>query len=300
MYIYKKNYKYFYIKVMWLPINYDEPLFRPPAEANSLIIQITKGCSHNKCSFCEMYTSKRFEIKSFEEIISQIDIAYSYLSEEVRKIFLADANALVGGFELIKNTILYLREKFPKIRRISSYALPSDILRLGEKNLLILKSLGLDLLYIGIESGSDSVLQLINKSESKESTIAGINMAHSLGIKTSVMILNGIGGKKYSEEHALESADIINQVQPYYLSTLVLSFPFGIDHFKSRISDDFDMLNQIELFKELHTFLYNLNLDSTIFRSDHVSNSLILKGVLNKDKESLLNQIKTALLYLSR
>ncbi len=280
---------------MWLPIEYDEPLFRPPSEANSLIIQVTKGCSHNKCAFCEMYTSKVFAIKTFEQIKHQIDIASKYLSEEVRKIFLADANALVVGYELLEKTIIYLKEKFPKIRRISAYALPSDISRIGAEKLIKLKELGLDLLYIGIESGSDNVLSLIKKSETKQSTFLGISLAHKSGIKTSVMILNGVGGKSLSKEHAIESAKLINDLQPYYLSTLVLSFPYGIDHFIKRIDSDFEMPNQKELFEELQMFIQNLELTSTIFRSDHASNYLALKGILNRDKEALLQKLDLAI-----
>ncbi len=280
---------------MWLPINYDEPLFRPPSEANSLIIQLTKGCSHNKCAFCEMYTSKEFSIKSDDQIKEQIDIAYKYLGETVRKVFLADANALVIGFDKLKETIEYLRSKFPKIRRISAYALPSDLSRIGLDKLKMLNEYGLDIVYVGIESGNDKVLRMINKSESLESTKDGISLAHQAGIKTSVMIINGLGGRALSNEHAIDSARLISELQPFYLSSLVLSFPFGLDHFKSRISQPFEMPNQIELFKELYLFIDNLELKSTIFRSDHASNYLPLKGVLGKDKVSILTKLKSAI-----
>jgi radical SAM superfamily enzyme YgiQ (UPF0313 family) len=278
----------------FMAIDYDEPLFRPPSEAYSLIFQVTYGCSWNKCTFCEMYTKKQFRTRKFEEIEAEIK-AVAKIDNSLKKIFLADGNAMVLSFSRLKEILVSIKEHFPKVRRISSYALPQDIQSKTDEELSELHKLGLDLLYVGIESGDDQVLKFINKSETAESTIEGLKRARKAGIKLSVMIINGMGGKELSEDHALNSAKVINAVQPEYLSTLVLSYPYGFEHFQSRAGGDFEPLEQKELFQELHTMIGNLELESTIYRSDHASNYLTLRGVLPKDKEKLLGKLDAAM-----
>jgi radical SAM superfamily enzyme YgiQ (UPF0313 family) len=275
-------------------MEYDFPLFRPPSEANSLILQATYGCSWNKCAFCEMYTSKKFFIRKTEDMIRDIE-SLSMYRDQVKKVFLADANAMVLKYSDMCDILLSLKKHFPKLRRISSYALPSDILRKTDSELRSLNTLGLDLLYIGIESGSDKVLKKMNKCEDYQSTSRALIKARKNGIRLSVMILNGLGGKKLMEEHARMSARILNEIQPEYLSTLVLSFPISYRHFIRRLNSDFEMLNKEGLLEELALFLNDLELDTTVYRSDHASNYLELKGVLNKDKARLLDAIGFAL-----
>ncbi len=276
------------------PINYDEPLFRPPSEAYSLIFQLTLGCSWNKCAFCEMYTSKKFRVRKEEDVFAEIDaVKNSYA--DTRKIFLADGNAFVLSFDRLKRILLKLNESFPRLNRISAYALPQDILAKSEQELNELRELGLKLLYVGIESGDDELLKIINKSETSHSTRQGLVKAREAGIKLSVMILNGLGGEQYSEQHALNSAKLINEIQPEYLSTLVLSFPYGEAHFKKRFGEGFKMLSSLGLIKEMGQFIGNLELENSVFRSDHASNYLVLKGNLNRDKEELLARIRQVL-----
>jgi radical SAM superfamily enzyme YgiQ (UPF0313 family) len=274
--------------------SYDEPVFRPPAEANSAIVQTTLGCSWNRCAFCEMYTSKKFKVRKFEDLQPEIEtLAKIYLG--VKKIFLADGNAFVLS---PKNLIPILEEvnrRFGKIQRISSYALPKDILSKTEVELKELRGLGLKLLYIGIETGDDELLKLINKVETYNSTIDGIHKAHEAGIETSIMIINGLGGTKYSQQHAVNSAKIINQLNPKYLSTLTLSLPYGLNHFKNKFGGEFIPLSVVELFEELRTFISLTELNNVIYRSNHVSNNLILAGTLGKDKEGMLRQIDYAI-----
>ena len=272
------------------PINYEQPLFRPPSEANSLILQITSGCSWNKCAFCEMYSSKSFRIKPFDKIKTEIkQIANSDL--KFNKIFLADGDAMVLSAEKLSEIINELNKKFTKIRRISTYARPSDFARKSLEELKELKSMGLDLAYVGIESGDDELLQLINKGETYKSTAEGLIKAKEAGIKLSVMILNGLGGKELSKQHAIRSARLLNEIQPEFVSTLVLSFPFGEQHFKKSYASKFTMMNQLELIEEMRIFIENTKLSQTVFRSDHASNYLVLKGILSKDKETLLEKI---------
>lgn len=275
-------------------LSYDEPLFRPPSEGNSLIFQVTLGCSWNKCAFCEMYTSKKFSVKKEEDVFAEIDSMNSY-SQNIRKVFLADGNAFVLSFSKLSRIVDRLHSVFPKLNRISAYALPKDILSKTDEELRLLAEKGLKLLYVGIETGDDELLQLIKKGETFESTSEALIKARKAGIKLSVMILNGLGGRKYSKQHAVNSARIINKVQPEYLSTLVLSFPYGVEHFKKRFTGDFEELTQLELISEMGNFISRLELESTIFRSDHASNYLVLKGVLKRDKDELLQRIAKVL-----
>ncbi len=275
-------------------INYDEPVFRPPSEAYSLILQPTIGCSWNRCAFCEMYTSKKFRIKNESELFADIDRAASHFPK-TRKVFLADGNAMVLSAEKLVRILNYLNDKFKSISRISTYAIPKDLNNKSVDELKLLKDAGLKLIYVGIETGDDTLLKMINKGETANSTIDSMQMAGEAGIKASVMIITGLGGKQYSHQHAENSAKVINAIQPEYLSTLVLSFPYGVDHFRKRLNGEFEELNILGLLKEQHTFISNLDLESTIFRSDHASNYLALKGILNRDQQSLLNQLQSAI-----
>lgn len=275
-------------------LNYSEPLFRPPSEARSLILQPTVGCSWNNCSFCEMYTGKKFHVRKEEEVMKEIDSLKPYASH-IRKVFLADGNAMVLSVSRLKRILDKLNSTFPNLLRISAYALPKDLSAKSEEELTVLRNNGLKLLYTGIETGDDELLSIINKGETYQSSVQELKKARTAGIKLSVMILNGLGGKKFSDQHALNSALAVNQIQPEYLSTLVLSYPYGLDHFKKRFRDEFKQLSKIELISEMGNFISNLELESTVFRSDHASNYLILKGILNRDKARLLENIKDVL-----
>lgn len=280
--------------MFFVPVQYNEPVFRPPGEAQSAILQVTIGCSWNKCAFCEMYTSKKFSTRPFDLIKSDIE-KLAKIYSGVRKVFLADGDAFVLSANKLIPILEEVNSKFGKIQRISSYALPKDIISKSNDELQQLKKLGLKLLYIGIETGDEELLQLINKGETFRSTVEGILKAQNAGIETSIMIINGLGGKKFSRQHAIHSAEIINQINPKFLSTLTLSMPFGMDHFKNRFAGDYQQQSIKELFEELKLFIENLNVSNVIYRSDHVSNNLILKGTLLKDKELIIQQIDGAI-----
>ncbi|RUT78404.1 radical SAM protein [Ancylomarina longa] len=275
-------------------LSYHEPLFRPPSEAYSLILQITLGCAWNQCAFCEMYSSKQFRIRSEKEIFAEIE-SLATDARDIRKVFLADGNAMVLSFDKMSRLLDKLKTTFPKLNRISAYALARDIAAKTNEELKILSDKGLKLLYVGIESGDDELLQAIHKGEDFTSTSKALQKARKAEIKLSVMILNGLGGKNFSQQHALNSAQLINQIQPEYLSTLVLSFPYGEDHFKQKFKGEFIALSTIELIAEMKIFLENLELENTIFRSDHASNYLILRGNLNRNKQELLSRINDVL-----
>lgn len=272
-------------------IDYDEPLYRPPAEAYSLIFQVTLGCSWNKCAFCEMYTSKHFTLRKEEEVLEEIQrSAASYPG--VRKIFLADGNAMVLSTQRLLRILNAIKKAFPGVGRVSSYALPGDILSKTPGELTALREAGLQLIYVGIESGDDEVLRMADKGETADSTVEGLQKAREAGIDSSVMIVNGLAGLKYSEQHAVNSAKILDLIQPRFFSTLVLMLPFGTGAYGEKFGGTYIHMDAPDLLKELELLIKNTRLERTIFRSNHVSNFLPLKGVLSRDKEKLLGTIR--------
>ena len=282
------------------PLSYIEPVFRPPSEWKSLILQVTNGCSWNKCTFCDMYTgeNKKFRPKKIDQIEQEIlDVAKSEIA--VRRVFLADGDAMMLPFNRLKEILTLIKQYLPQVSRVSSYCLPRNLNNKTVEQLAELKSLGLSLMYVGCESGDDEVLNLIDKGETYESSLIALNKIKQAGMKSSVMILNGLGGPELSKQHAVNSAKLMNEAQPNYLSTLVVSFPLGEERFASKFSEEslqpFRQLSQQELFTEMEVLLSELNLKKTIFRSDHASNYLVLKGILGTDKEKLLSKVRLAL-----
>ncbi len=278
----------------YFPIQYNEPLFRPPSEANSLILQVTFGCTWNKCSFCEMYTSKTFRAKEEEEVFLEIN-AVAKLQPDIRKVFLADGNPMALSTKRLLKILAAIKEAFPKVRSVSTYSLPSNLISKSVEELKELKEAGLKLVYVGIESGDDEVLTMINKGETFASTAEGLIKAKGAGIKLSVIILNGVAGKKYSKQHATNSARLLNLIQPEFASVLVLSFPFGIERYKQKFNGEYVPMTIIELLQEMEEFISNTELESTIFRSNHASNYLVLSGILLRDKAQFLEQLHFAI-----
>jgi radical SAM superfamily enzyme YgiQ (UPF0313 family) len=277
-------------------MDYIEPLFRPPSEARSLILQVTNGCSWNRCTFCEMYTQpqKRFSLKPQEAIDAELaEIAASGLP--VRRIFLADGDAMTLSMRRLRAILASIRKHLPDVQRISSYCLPRNLNNKSADELAELQELGLKLYYVGCESGDDFVLERVSKGETFASSLAALEKIKSAGAKSSVMILNGMGGSRYSEQHAVHSAELMNAAQPEYLSTLVVSFPQGMERYQAGFGGEFVPLDQPGLFTEMQLLLERLELDNTIFRSDHASNYLVLRGTLGRDKDKLLGKIRAAI-----
>jgi len=279
-----------------MQVHYVEPVFRPPSEAYSLILQVTNGCSWNNCTFCEMYTQpqKRFRFKPLEDLEKEL-AAVVASGEPVRRVFLADGDAMTLSSRRLKLIMQAINRYLPDIQRVSSYCLPRNLKNKTVEELAELNEMGLSLFYVGCESGDDLVLDRVNKGESFETSLSALKKIKAAGAKSSVMILNGMGGKKYSEQHAVNSARLMNAAQPEYLATLVVSFPTGMERYQQGFNGEFEPLDQAGLFQEMYWLLDTLELEKTIFRSDHASNYLVLKGVLGKDKPRLLNTVKAAL-----
>ena len=275
------------------PISYIEPVFRPPSEAHSLILPVTNGCSWNKCTFCEMYTQeqKKFRARDEAQVLDEIRLTGEKMI--VQRVFLADGDALVLPTRRLLTILQAIREHMPEVERVSSYCLPRNLRKKSVDELKELADAGLRMAYVGCESGDDEVLARVNKGETFESSLSALDKLGQAGITRSVMILNGLGGTSLSEQHADNSARLMNESQPEFLSTLVVSFPTGEARFREGFAD-FRPLGQQQLFVEVERLLQRLELRDTVFRSDHASNYLVLKGTLGADKQRLLAQVRQA------
>lgn len=273
---------------------YDTPVFRPPSEARSFILRVTRGCAHNKCTYCNMYRGVPFQILSDEEISRQIALAVHYGKESVRRVFLADGDALVLPTAKLLKILQALRENFPKLQRVASYAAPKDILRKSEEELRQLKEAGLQLLYYGMETGDDITLKAVNKGVNAAEAIEAGRRVTASGMKLSLMVILGLAGKEGSRRHALETAKAINIIQPTMLSALCLMLYRGSELLDQFENGEFNPLSPQGLMEELHLMMQNIDLPQDkhcLFRSNHVSNYVQLAGTLPKDKDRLLREI---------
>lgn len=274
--------------------NYDTPVFRPPSEARSFILRVTRGCAHNKCTYCNMYRGVPFQVLSEDEISRQIACAAYYGKDRVRRVFLADGDALVLSTDKLLKILHTLKENFPKLQRVASYAAPKDILRKSEEELRLLKDAGLQLLYYGMETGDDATLKAVNKGVNGEEAVEAGRRVTASGMKLSLMVILGLAGKEGSERHALETAKAINIIQPTMLSALSLMLYRGSELLDQFEEGKFNPLSPQGLMEELHLMMSNIALPEDrhcLFRSNHVSNYVQLAGTLPKDNARLLQEI---------
>lgn len=275
-------------------MRYEGKVYRPPSEARSVIIQATIGCSHNKCTFCSMYKEDQFRIRKTEEIMEDIDAArISY--GNINRVFLADGDALMIKTEELVKILDYIKAVFPECERIGIYASPKSIMTKSVEELKILKVSGLSIAYLGLESGSDEILLDINKGATSKEIIHEANKLKDADILLSVTLISGLGGKEKWRQHATESAKAINQIHPDYLGLLTLMIEPGTKMYDDVNSEEFQLLNPEEIAVETLLLLENLDAEGCIFRSNHASNYVALKGTLNSDKEKMINQLKQAI-----
>lgn len=272
--------------------SYHYPLYRPPSEANSLIFQVTLGCSFNKCSFCNMYRSKVYVERPWPEIKAEIDLASDSLLD-ARRIFLADGDALNLPTDKLIQILDYLYDKFPNVERISCYAMPKNLLQKNKDELLHLRTSGLNMLYVGIETGSNLVLKKVTKGATAAGIVKGCLRALDCGFTLSCMIILGLGGKKYTEEHISDTAKVISEISPHYLGALALILEDGVyQEFMTKFGEKFEHLNDLELLDELSRLIENLHPKShLIFRANHASNVYSIGGTLPVERDKLLSLI---------
>lgn len=252
-----------------------------------MILQATIGCSYNECSFCGMYRDKRFRVRPLEELLREIDWAASQAGP-VRKVFLADGDALVAKARFLHRLLEALRAALPDLARVSCYASPQSLQVRTVEEMAGLREAGLSLYYLGIESGDDRVLEQLVKGVDATEMVRVACKARDAGVKLSTMILLGAGGRARSRAHAAASARVVNAIQPRFVSTLVMTPVEGTPLMEQARRGALDELTPLELAAELRTFLAGLELEGSIFRSNHASNHLNLKGSLPKDKAALV------------
>jgi radical SAM superfamily enzyme YgiQ (UPF0313 family) len=275
-----------------MALNYDYPLYRPPSEADSLIFQVTLGCSYNKCSFCDMYRSKEYVERPWEEVKAEIDIMSKSLPQTER-IFLADGDALNLAANYMEKIVRYLYEKFPNLERVSCYAMPMNVLKKTHEELRTLNEAGLDMFYLGIESGSDIILKKVTKGATAATTIRACKKAKEAGYILSCMIILGLGGKNHSKEHIKGTAQVINASSPHYVGALTLYLENGIkDEFYAKFDEPFIPVNDSEVLDELEDLIKQIDVkDEIIFRANHGSNAYTIKGTFPQDKQMMLEKI---------
>lgn len=271
-------------------MRYEGAVYRPPSEAYSLIIQVTLGCSHNKCTFCNMYKDKKFKIRKLNDIFEDLEMAREYY-KTVKRVFLADGDALILKTEDLEAILIKIKELFPECNRIGIYGTPKDILRKSEEDLIKLRDLGLDIIYLGIESGSDVILKDVKKGVTASEMIEAGKKVKKTGIKLSVTIISGLGGKEKWMEHAVESAKVVSSINPDYVGLLTLMVESETEIYEKIVSKELTLLSPIEVMMETREFIKNLDVDNCVFRSNHASNYAPLAATLNEDKERLLKQI---------
>jgi radical SAM superfamily enzyme len=269
---------------------YIEPLFRPPSEANSLIFQITIGCSQNSCTFCGMYKGKSFRIRPVEEILQEIDRIPAQYKPAINRVFLADGDALVYPFDGLIEILDTLSATFPRLTRVGSYASPNSLTTKTAQQLAALRSKRLRILYFGLESGDDATLAQIRKGFTAEDMAQLALKASDAGMKLSVTAILGLAGRERSLLHARGTAAWINRVNPEYFSLLTLFHRHNEDFVRS-----LTQCTHRELLLEARELLLHLNPARTILRSNHVSNFLNLAGSYPKDRERLIADLDAAM-----
>ena len=273
-------------------LNYDAPLYRPPSEAKSLIFQVTLGCSFNECSFCDMYRSKEYSERSWEEVKGEIDMM-SKMLPDTTKIFLADGDALNLDTEYMIQIVKYVYEKFPNLERVSCYAMPMNLLKKTPEELEAMKKAGLNMLYLGIETGSDILLKKVTKGATAKTIIKSCKKAKDAGFTLSCMVILGIGGSKYSSENARETAKVISAVKPDYVGALTLYLENGIkDEFMTKFNEEFIRISDSEAIDELEELISGIDVnDKVVFRANHGSNAYNVAGTFPEDKQAMLDKI---------
>ena len=271
-------------------LTYDQPLFRPPSEARSLIFQITIGCSRNRCTFCGMYKGKRFRLRALPEVFEEIATIPAPLRPHVDRIFLGDGDALVYPFEGLVGILDRLNDTFPHITRIGAYASPSSIAGKSPEELAILRAKKLRILYFGLESGDDATLAAIDKGFTADEMAREALKAREAGMKLSVTAILGLAGRARSVEHARATAAWVNRVNPEYFSLLTLFHRHNDDFVRS-----IDQCSRRDILSEARELVVALSPQKTILRSNHVSNFLDLTGSLPKDRERLISDLDIAI-----
>ena len=270
-------------------------VYRPPSEAYSLIVQVTYGCSHNTCAFCSMYKEKRFALRPLHEVLEDFQMARQRY-RSVRRIFLADGDALIRKASELYTILDTIRELFPECERVTSYASPSSIRLRTDEELQILRAKRLTMVYMGLESGSDKVLTLMRKGHPAAEIIEMGQKVRRCGMALSVTAITGLGGPELLEEHAVKTAEAFNAMNPEYIGMLTLMVEPGTPLEQWVREGSFRVLGPAEILQETALLLDHIDSEGSVFRMNHASNYLTLKGTLNRDLPALRQQVQEGLM----
>lgn len=275
-------------------MRYEGSLYRPPSEAYSYILQVTIGCSHNRCTFCNMYMDKQFRIRPLGDVLEDLVMARRAY-RRVQRIFLADGDALIVKTSDLRAILGTIKNLFPECERVTSYASARDLLLKSTEELEELHALGLDMIYLGLESGSEKVLRDINKGVTVEETVEGALKAKASGIKLSVTEITGLAGQDGMEEHALLSAKALSRMNPEYIGLMTLTLRRGTKMTADWEAGRFKRLTPRQYLEEQRILIANLDSEGSILRSNHISNYVQLRGTMNRDKGRMLAALDVAL-----
>ena len=275
-------------------MHYSGSVYRPPSEAYSLIVQVTLGCSHNKCAFCNMYKDKKFSIVDIDQVMEDLEWARDRY-DRIERIFLADGDALILPTEHLLRILHFIRENIPECERVSTYASPRSILRKTPEELRTLREAGLSMGYLGLETGNEALLQKINKGVTVVQQIEAAQKLKAAGITLSVTAINGLGGTEDWEAHAVDTAKALSAMRPDYIALLTLRIYTGTPMAQWIAEGSLTQPKPMELIRETRLLLSKIDAPGSVFRSNHASNYLVLAGTLNQDRDALIAQCDAAL-----
>jgi radical SAM superfamily enzyme YgiQ (UPF0313 family) len=275
-------------------MRYEGKLYRPPSEADSLIVQATIGCSWNRCTYCDMYRDKDFRIRALSETLADLESAGREHGSEVDKLFVADGDALILDMAHWRAILVAAKRMFPRLKRVSCYAMAKNVLEKSAEELAELRALGLSLLYMGPESGDDVVLKRIAKGQNFADHVAAAGRAHAAGMKLSVIALLGIGSER-SREHAEGTAKLVTEMDPAFFSALTVTVVPGTPLATLEGRGKFAVPDVPNLLRELRTMVDLAHPTRAVFRTNHASNYLPLGGELPRDRERIVEIIDAAL-----
>ena len=276
-------------------MEYERMIIRPPSEANSLLLPITIGCSHNKCTFCITYIGVKFRIRPLEDIKRDIDKVAKNYSRSLRRVFLEDGDAIIAPQRRLVEVLKYLNQKFPNLERIGSYATPQAALIKSVDELKELHELGLKIAYMGVESGDEGLLKKINKGATYDQIVEAGRKIKQAGITLSVTVILGLGGPEGSQNHALKTAKILSDIDPDFAGALTILLVPGTPLHKDWEEGKFELITPFQSLAELKMIIENANFTDCFFTANHASNYLPIKARLPKQKAEVLKLINEVL-----
>lgn len=276
-------------------MRYEGDIYRPPSEAYSLLVQVTIGCTHNKCTFCKMFKDKKFRVRNLDEVFEDLAWARRRYSR-VERMFLCDGDALALSNKRLMPILKYISDNFPECERVTIYGRATDVLKKTDEEMRELYEAGLTMVYIGAESGSDKVLKDICKGETRQELIDAVRKIETCGMQSSVTFISGLAGKDGWEDHAIQTGTMISEMEPSYVGLLTLIVEPSVPMAKDIESGKLKLLSPDEVMAETLLMLENTNVTKKcVFRSNHASNYVSLRGDLPDDKEKMMNMLRKAM-----